>query len=100
MSKKHHRENEDARDAHYLKHHERQKEIIEEARAERRRLKKQAKDERNAARNEVNKLEDELDKRHFELSNKRDSLSEAQKNLAKASADLERLGQQELELVE
>ncbi|KIW00834.1 uncharacterized protein PV09_07594 [Verruconis gallopava] len=98
MSKKQYHEDEDARDAHYLKQHERQRKIIEEARDERRRMKKQAKDERNAARNELARLEDELERKQLELANKRDRLSEAQKNLAKASADLERLDRQELEL--
>ncbi|OAL46817.1 hypothetical protein IQ07DRAFT_682939 [Pyrenochaeta sp. DS3sAY3a] len=99
-SKKHHREDEDARDAHYAKHLDRQKKIIEESRSERQRLIKQAKDRRNEAREEVNRLENELDEKQSELASKKDGLSQAQQNLAKASADLERLDREELELKE
>jgi hypothetical protein len=93
------RKDEEHRDRHYDEQSRREEDVIEQERARRRALKKQAKDELNAALDADARLNAEYDKKCNELTAKRDRLAEAQANLAKASADLKMLGRQELELV-
>jgi septal ring factor EnvC (AmiA/AmiB activator) len=96
------RRREDAAHAedHSAKHDRRQMELIAQEKARREAERQRAEQRLSDAREQEAQLHTEIEKAIKDLSLSENRLVNAKANLAKASADLKRLGNQELELVE